>query len=208
MILYNSEKNYEMRQRTNTALKYFITTIILMTSGWLLGKDSYPKAHVDFKDFKSLVIQAEHHREKRLIGLEEFLEKAKDENVIVLDTRSKLRFDRIHVEGAKHLNFADFTQGNLSEIIPSLNTTILIYCNNNFEGNQVDFETKVFTPSALSQSTLTEQFASQEKPLMLALNIPTYINLYGYGYRNIYELNELVDVNDSRITFQGSLIID
>ena len=39
---------------------------------------------------------------------------------------------------------------------------------------------------------------------MLALNIPTYINLYGYGYRNIYELDELVNINDKRIKFEGT----
>ena len=35
------------------------------------------------------------------------------------------------------------------------------------------------------------------------LNIPPYINLYGYGYRNIYELHELVDVRDPRLRHAG-----
>lgn len=35
-------------------------------------------------------------------------------------------------------------------------------------------------------------------------NIPTYINLYGYGYRNIYELDELVEMNDPRLEFEGT----
>jgi hypothetical protein len=33
-----------------------------------------------------------------------------------------------------------------------------------------------------------------------------YVNLYGYGYRNVYELDELVDVNDPRIAFEGSIV--
>ena len=41
---------------------------------------------------------------------------------------------------------------------------------------------------------------------MMALNVPTYINLYGYGYRNVYELDELVNVNDARVLFEGSLV--
>ena len=41
---------------------------------------------------------------------------------------------------------------------------------------------------------------------MLALNIPTYINLYGYGYRNVYELNELVSVRDRRVEFEGTTV--
>jgi hypothetical protein len=40
----------------------------------------------------------------------------------------------------------------------------------------------------------------------MALNIPTYVNLYGYGYQNVYELNELVNVNDPRIIFEGSIV--
>jgi hypothetical protein len=38
----------------------------------------------------------------------------------------------------------------------------------------------------------------------LALNIPTFINLYGYGYRNVYELSELVSVHDPRLEFEGT----
>ena len=48
------------------------------------------------------------------------------------------------------------------------------------------------------------QILSNRKPIMLALNIPTFINLYGYGYRNIYELDELVHINDPRIEFEGT----
>jgi hypothetical protein len=50
------------------------------------------------------------------------------------------------------------------------------------------------------------QLADQAKPRMLALNIPTYINLYGYGYRNVYELHELVRVTDPRIEFEGTIV--
>jgi len=196
----------KMKLRTKATIKFLLITLVLVAGSWLFAKDSYPVAKVSFKDFKSLVTQAEKHRAKRLISLDEFLEKAKDENVIILDTRSKLRYDRIHVEGAKHLNFSDFTQDNLREVIPSPETIVLIYCNNNFEGNQVDFASKVVVPSAIPQATPTAQFASQEKPLMMALNIPTYINLYGYGYKNVFELDELVNVDDPRISFQGTII--
>lgn len=46
-----------------------------------------------------------------------------------------------------------------------------------------------------------------EEPITLALNIPTYINLYGYGYRNVYELKELVFTNDPRIQFEGTEVL-
>ncbi len=50
------------------------------------------------------------------------------------------------------------------------------------------------------------QFAAQSKPTFLALNIPTYVNLYGYGYHDVYELSELVDLKDPRIAFEGSIV--
>ena len=50
--------------------------------------------------------------------------------------RDRAEFDQGHIKGARHLSFTDFTQANLGEVIPSFETTILIYCNNNFEGNE------------------------------------------------------------------------
>ena len=167
---------------------------------------SYPKAKVNFKDFKGLVAEVEAHRASRLVDLDTFLKMSKEPGVIILDSRSTFRFERIHLKGAKHLSFTDFTQDNLRNVIPTYDTTVLIYCNNNFEGNQIDFATKIALPIAQPRITPTEQFAAQAKPLMMALNIPTYVNLYGYGYRNIYELNELVDVRDPRIAFEGSIV--
>jgi len=168
---------------------------------------SYPKAKVSFDDFKGLVAEVEAHRATRLIDLDTFLKMSKEPGVIILDTRSAFRYDRVHVKGAKHLAFTDFTQNALAQIIPSFETKILIYCNNNFDGNQVDFASKVAQPRQSSDRLIASQMSAQAKPIMMALNIPTYINLFGYGYRNVYELNELVNVNDPRITFEGSMVL-
>ena len=182
------------------------SAMLLVGSAVLAQGNTYLKAKVSFDDFKNLVAEVETHREKRLIDLDTFLKMSKEPGVIILDTRSTFRYERIHVKGAKHLSFTDFTQNNLAEVIPSFETIILIYCNNNFDGNQTDFASKVAMPITSSGSIITAQFNSQEKPLMMALNIPTYINLYGYGYHNVYELNELVNVNDPRINFEGSIV--
>jgi rhodanese-related sulfurtransferase len=188
------------------------SVILLMACAASAQVKNYPKAKVSFNDFKNLVASVEPHRAERLVDLDTFLKMSKEPGVVILDTRSDFRFERIHVKGAKHLSFPDFTQENLGKVIPSFETTILIYCNNNFEGNQVDFASKVAVPD-LSQlgkpdesDTITTQFAAQAKPIMMALNIPTYVNLYGYGYRNVYELHELVDVKDPRISFEGTIV--
>ncbi len=179
--------------------------LLTANTGLAQGKN-YPQAKVSFDDFKGLVAEVETHRASRLVDLNTFMKISKEQGVIILDTRSTFRFNRLHVKGARHLSFTDFTQGNLQKVIPSFETKILIYCNNNFDGNQTDFASKVALPRAKPGSAAATQFAAQAKPIMMALNIPTYINLYGYGYRNVYELHELVNVNDPRIAFEGSIV--
>lgn len=191
--------------------------ILLAAQAVAVEPKRHPPAKVSFTDFQSLVAEVEPHRRERLVDLDTFLAMSRRPDVVILDTRSVYRYDRIHVRGAKHLSFPDFTQENLRTVIPSEDTTVLIYCNNNFDGNEVDFASKVFLPaprkdasvpnaSRRSAATPKSQLASQEKPLMLALNIPTYVTLYGYGYRNVYELDELVKVSDPRISFEGTVV--
>jgi len=192
-------------------LRYVVGLLCLLTCPTnSQAEPDYPSAKVSYADFKTLVDTVEAHRSERLVGLDRFLEMSKEPNTIILDTRSAERFARIHVSGAKHLNFADFNQGSLAELIPDPNTRILIYCNNNFEGNPIDFTTKVALPPSLETSTGASgsgtEMLGEQRPVMMALNVPTYINLYGYGYRNVYELDELVNISDSRVQFEGSSV--
>lgn len=170
-------------------------------------EESYRKSLVNYEDYKKLVEEVESHRKERLINLNTFLKMSKEDSVIILDSRSKYRYDRKHIKGAVHLNFSDFTQEDLWKLIPpNKNIKILIYCNNNFTSESpfdlIDFPTKASRP--IESITLNPDIAVMKKPITLALNIPTYINLYGYGYRNIYELDELVFMNDPRIEFEGT----
>ena len=181
--------------------------VLLVTNAASAQVENYPPAKVSFNDFKELVAAVEPHRAARLIDLDTFLKMSKEPNVIIFDSRSDFRYNRIHIKGARHLSFTDFTQDNLGKVIPSFDAKILIYCNNNFEGNQTDFASKIALPGAgRSDDAVTRQLRVQEKPRMMALNIPTYVNLYGYGYRNVYELHELVNVIDPRIEFEGSIV--
>ena len=106
----------------------------------------YPPAKVSYDDFKALVAEVEPHRQERLVDLDTFLKMSQEPGVVVLDTRSAFRFERIRLKGAKHLSFPDFTQDNLRKVIPSEETVVLIYCNNNFDGNEIDFASKVALP--------------------------------------------------------------
>lgn len=138
---------------------------------------------VDYRGFLELSKEVESYRQRRLLSIEAFVKKSKEKGVIILDTRSKAAYDAIHVKGAMHLNFSDFTADKLQQLIADKNTCILIYCNNNFESKEPAFASK---------------------KVNLALNVPTFINLYGYGYKNVYELRELLSLDDERIEFVRS----
>jgi len=138
---------------------------------------------VDYKGFQLITKKVSDYRAGRLINLDKFNAMSGNRNTIILDTRSAKAFKGLHVKGAIHLNFSDFTATKLAKVIPNKNTCILIYCNNNFKDNKRHFE---------------------GKSIELALNIPTFINLYGYGYTNIYELSELLSVKDKRLKLDGT----
>lgn len=163
--------------------------------------DGTPQAHVDFGAYDSLTHIVAAHREKHLLHTDSFLLAAKQPGVLIIDTRSDAMYEAKHVKGAVHLNFSDFTVPNLARIIPSKDTKILIYCNNNFIHDRNHFASKLyFEPTRLDESRWNES------PLTLALNIPTYINLYGYGYTNVYELADLVDVYSGPVEFEGTAV--
>ncbi len=176
--------------------------ILLLLSLFSIAACSQERSpFVSFDDYDKLMDEVKEHRKTRLVELPVFNEMSKENGVIILDARSDSMFASKHIKGAVHLNFADFTQESLAEVIPSADTKILIYCNNNFIDDQKNFPTKMVVPQSIKKG------GGGDKGLTLALNIPTYINLYGYGYKNVYELSELISVNDSRIEFEGTSII-
>lgn len=146
-----------------------------------------PPSHVDFAGFLRDSADVARFREQRLVDLDTFLRMARDDNTIILDTRSQAAFNKQHLQGAVHLNFSDFTAEKLGQVIPNKTTRVLIYCNNNLAGDEVNFAMKKIT---------------------LALNIPTFINLHGYGYENLYELSSLVPIDDASLKFAGTDVPD
>jgi hypothetical protein len=139
-----------------------------------------PKSDIDYDGFQALTEDVEAYRLQRLISIEDFNKFSKEPNTIILDARSSEAFAALHINGAININFADFSTPLLEKLIPNKNTRILIYCNNNF---------------------ITASDFMRRKSMPLALNIPTFVNLYGYGYKNIYELRDLLDEFDPRVDF-------
>ncbi|MBI3915762.1 MAG: rhodanese-like domain-containing protein [Betaproteobacteria bacterium] len=138
---------------------------------------------IDMEGFLRVSREAAQHRTTRQLTEEEFLRMSREPGVIVLDARSREKYDELHVKGALNLSFPDIAVESLARTIPDKAARILIYCNNNFTNAERPFPTKA--PSA-------------------SLNLSTYIALYNYGYRNVYELGPLIDAAKSRLPFESS----
>ena len=174
----------------------------------ILSMDYLATPLVDFEAYLALANEVYAYRKDRVIGLAQFNAMA-SRDAVILDTRSDSMYNAKHIEGAIHLNFSDFTYENLRKLIPDPNTKILIYCNNNFmQDINLMLEDRYFmSKAAPPKELLGNRFGDANDRLTLALNIPTFINLYGYGYRNVYELGELVQTeNNPNIRFEGTAV--
>ena len=138
---------------------------------------------IDYDGFARNVAEVRGLREERRISEEEFIRMAREPGTVVLDARSERLFRLRHIEGAVNLSFPEFTAETLARIIPTRETRVLIYCNNNFEG----------APESMPV-----------KAIASALNVSTFVSLHAYGYRNVYELGPAVDVRRSKLAFAGA----
>ena len=135
---------------------------------------------IDMPGYLEVAREAAQHREARRVSEEEFMRMSREPGTVVLDARSRDKYDELHVKGAINLPFPDIAIESLKATIPDKDTRILIYCNNNFADAEGPFPAKIARAS---------------------LNLSTYIALYSYGYRNIYELGPLVELRQSKLEF-------
>jgi hypothetical protein len=139
--------------------------------------------NIDIQGFLKTASEAATYRESRRLTEDEFITMSREPGTIILDARSREKYDTLHIKGAVNLSFPDITVESLHRMLPDKDARILIYCNNNFVGEQRAFPTKM---------------------PMASLNISTYIALYSYGYRSVYELGPLLDINRSKLEFVPS----
>ena len=156
-----------------------ISLALLLAAPLAHAKEPAPNPQIDYQGFAALTADVGAYREGRRVPLAQFQAMAREGDTLILDARSANAFAQGHIEGAVNLPFTDFTDQSLAAAIgPDRNRRILIYCNNNFSNNAAPVLTK---------------------SIRLALNVPTFINLVGYGYPNVYELADVVDFNDPAV---------
>jgi hypothetical protein len=142
-----------------------------------------PNRLIDYPGFEKIVETSAKERESHRLTENAFLAAMKEPDVVVLDARSADMYKLRHIDGAVNLPFTDFAAGPLALVLPTKDTKILIYCNNNF---------------------LNDQRAFISKSAPASLNLSTYTSLKAYGYNNIYELGPLLDVQKTKIPFGGT----
>ena len=163
----------------------FLAALVLpnVTAVSAQAPDPLRNPAIDMEGYLKVSREAAQHRATRRVTEADFMRMSSEPNTIVLDARSLAKYNELHVKGAKHLNFSDITIDSLAQLIPDKNTRVLIYCNNNFRNAESPFPMKMVTAS---------------------LNLSTYIALYNYGYRNVYELGPLIDFKQSKLPFESN----
>jgi hypothetical protein len=146
--------------------------VVCLAAPLAAAKEAPENPQIDYPGFVALAAQVEGYREQRRLGWDAFAERALAEGAILLDARSETAYAQGHIAGAVNLPLPDFTAERLAEVLgPDQSRPVYIYCNNNFADDRAPVVTK---------------------KVELALNIPTFINLYGYGYENVWELADVI----------------
>ena len=139
---------------------------------------------IDMDGYLRNANEAARHRQTRRLTEAEFLRMSREPGTILLDARSKAKFEELHIQGAINLSFPDIAIDSIKQTIPDQWTRVLIYCNNNFRNSN-----SAFAPNSPPAS----------------LNLSTFVTLYTYGYKNVYELGPLIDIEKSILPFESSL---
>lgn len=157
-----------------------LTILCAGTIAFAQQKTGIANPAIDMPGYLRAASEAAQHRESRRLTEEEFIRMSREPGTVILDARSREKYNELHIKGAINVSFPDITVESLKTTFPDKNARILIYCNNNFVGAERPFPTKA--PIA-------------------SLNLSTYISLYSYGYRNVYELGPLLDIKTSKLEF-------
>jgi phage shock protein E len=172
---------------------------------------------IDYSAFMQNVGQVGHLRDKRRISEEEFLRMAAEPDTIVLDARSREKYQGLHIRGAVNLPLPDITAEELEKIIRDKATRVLIYCNNNFEDlsaprDKADPQAGATTPYGNKGFVVFRKGGDgaillPRKNALASLNLYTFNTLYSYGYTNVYELGPLIEIQKSMLPFEGTSVI-
>ena len=161
---------------------FMLAALLSSFTTTMLAQETQPIANaaIDMPAYLRVAQEAAVYRETHRLTEAKFIAMSREPNTVILDARSAEKYAELHIKNAVNLSFPDITVDSLEQLFPDKNVRILIYCNNNFANAPKAFPTKRADAS---------------------LNISTYISLYSYGYKNVYELGPLVEIEKSKLKF-------
>ncbi len=155
----------------------FFALSLALASPAFARVDISANPQIDYAAHQKLVSEVGKQRPKRLLSLAEFKAMAA-KGVTILDARSAWAYRAGHIDGAVNLPLTDFTPEDVARVLGDPTKPVLIYCNNNFKNRR--------PPVALKSGPA-------------AVNIQTSVALAAYGYKNVWELGEVIDLEDPAV---------
>lgn len=159
------------------------------TPAGLVG--NYRGGACDFDEFTRAVLEVQKRRQSRLVTADQFAKIASEPGTVILDARSELSYELLHVKNSKNLPYTNMSAQTLRELIPRESTKILIYCRNNIAEGVFD---------RIHDQAL-RRYITPKAPAA-GLNLPIAVTLFIYGYDNVWELDEIVDPDKCPISFE------
>ncbi|NOT34832.1 MAG: rhodanese-like domain-containing protein [Candidatus Eisenbacteria bacterium] len=108
------------------ALVLILLTLLTIVGARPLARPEIANPAIDMDAHLRIAREVARHRESRRVSEAEFLRMMLEPGTLVLDARSREKFDELHVKGAMSLSFPDLTVESLARLIPDKNTRILI----------------------------------------------------------------------------------
>lgn len=119
-------------------------------------------AGLDPELFRRVAKEAAAFRAPRCISEASFGRMRREPGAVVLDTRPRAAYEQQHLDGAISFDLATLDETALKRLLPDPQQRILLVGEHNF--------------------------AAPVAPAASTPNIVAYVTLYGYGYRNVFEL--------------------
>ena len=138
---------------------------------WAVGAGTAPAVNpaIDMDGYLRVANEAATHRESHRLSEAEFIGLSKEPGTVILDARSRDKYDELHIKGAINLSFPDIAIESLARALPDKNTRILIYCNNTTLTPRVRFRPScrahrlTSPPTSRSTTTAITTFTSSRR---------------------------------------------
>lgn len=97
----------------------FCAVLLLSVSVGVLAADAVPvNPAIDMPGFLRMAQVTARHRANRRLSVTDFARLSREPGTIVLDARSREKYEQLHIKGAINLSFSDIDVASLARILP------------------------------------------------------------------------------------------